>query len=92
MNEQSKKVIEMETFHKMVTLRRRNRHRQKTVEMPCQKCGAPFVGGIKARYCPECRREIHSDTAKKNNGFVQKGTEALAKYKAEKEGKKNENA
>ena len=92
MNEQSKKVIEMETFHKMVTLRHRNRHRQKTVEMPCQKCGTPFVGGITARYCPECRRKIRSDAVKKNNGFAQKGAEALAKYKAEKEGKKNENA
>ena len=69
MDEQSKKVIEMETFHKMVTLRHRNRHRQKTVEMSCQKCGAQFVGGIKARYCPECRRQTRSDAVKKTNAL-----------------------
>lgn len=89
-NEQILRSRRMEVFEAAVTNRIRYRRRMKQKELTCERCGQIFEG-ISARYCPDCRCKRRSDKAKKC-GFGEKGTEALAKYKAEKEGKKNENA
>lgn len=32
-------------------------HRSLTIDVVCQQCGVKFRGGLRARYCPDCRAE-----------------------------------